>query len=816
MGYPKTITDPELHATKYVYDERGQVTQVTDALNKSTTQTYDTFGRPLVSRIPKDQATGVYITTPAPVYDVNDNITEATAPNGAISEAVYNSNDLITAAGAPANNITTGRKSTYTYDKVGNLRTTMEPKGSATATDLTDHVTTNNYDATYQITSVLNSTGDKVSYEYDNVGNPVTVVDPRKNATADTTDYTTKTVYDLNHRVVRTSDATGKYTTIGYDLDSKPTETTDPERNRTETVYDERGAVAEQRVPYLGTMVRTTKFEYDQAGNRTKVVSPRGVNTAGTEDFATRTEFDKLNRPVKAYMPYDPADSRYNSPNVYTQTVYDEVGRVKKVSAPPSEGQTVRNDTDYTYWDNGWSRTSVDPWDIRTAYDYDAMGQQASRTLTSAGGTASRTMGWTYYPDGSLKSRTDAPSAGTERKSFAYAYDANGNTTSIDDTSSGTKVDAYTMTYDGLNQVQKVTEALAGQEKKTTSYTYDANGQQETVSHPDQYSQYTYNDRGERLKETKANKNAVDYGYYLNGSLKSTVENKADSTTLVASHTYTYDANGNKSQDVSKKMNADNHSAYLDSTTDYTYDPANRLAKLTKTGNGAGTETYVHDDNANVISQNMKGTSTTFTYDRNRLLNATTGGVLQTYNYDAYGRMDNVTSGGKVLADNTYDGFDHVVEHTKVQPDGTSKSTKYVYDPLDRTTAKTEGTETTDFNYLGMSEEILDERVAGEITKSYQYSPWGERLSQIKRNATAPKTWASTATTATPTPRLSPTRTATPLPRTGTRPTAATTPPSSPASTSPTPPSPKRRCTIPTASTRSAGTPPGNLRHGLP
>ncbi|MFD5898983.1 hypothetical protein [Streptomyces sp. NPDC060366] len=54
---------------------------------------------------------------------------------------------------------------------------------------------------------------------------------------------------------------------------------------------------------------------------------------------------------------------------------------------------------------------------------------------------------------------------------------------------------------------------------------------------------------------------------------------------------------------------------------------------------------------------------------------------------------------------------------------------------MDRTTAKTEGTETTDFNYLGMSEEILDERVAGEITKSYQYSPWGERLSQIKRNS---------------------------------------------------------------------------------
>jgi hypothetical protein len=40
-----------------------------------------------------------------------------------------------------------------------------------------------------------------------------------------------------------------------------------------------------------------------------------------------------------------------------------------------------------------------------------------------------------------------------------------------------------------------------------------------------------------------------------------------------------------EAQDVAKKMNADNH----DSTTDYTYDPVDRLAKSVKTGNGART-----------------------------------------------------------------------------------------------------------------------------------------------------------------------------------------------------------------------------------
>ncbi|MYQ35239.1 hypothetical protein, partial [Streptomyces sp. SID4956] len=58
----------------------------------------------------------------------------------------------------------------------------------------------------------------------------------------------------------------------------------------------------------------------------------------------------------------------------------------------------------------------------------------------------------------------------------------------------------------------------------------------------------------------------------------------------------------------------------------------------------------------------------------------------------------------------------------------------YTFDPLDRTASKTADGKTTDFTYLGLSGEVLNEEVAGELTKSYQYSPWGERLSQVKHN----------------------------------------------------------------------------------
>ncbi|MFF8478801.1 DNRLRE domain-containing protein [Streptomyces sp. NPDC015414] len=906
-GYPAKITDAKAASTSFLYDERGQVTQVADANGKLTTQAYDTYGRPLVKTEPKDQDAGVLLTTPAPVYDANDNVTQATAPNGAVSTAVYDAADQVASATAPANNQTSPRTSTYTYDKVGNLKSTAEPKGTATTTDPADYLTTNNFDEIYQLTSAVNAAGDKVSYEYDNVGNVTKVIDPKKNATADTTDYAAKTDYDLDHRPTVITDAAGKTTKRGYDKDSLTVSTTDAENNTTLITYDERGKQTEVKVPHDGTSpitYRTTKYEYDQVGNTTKVISPRATAAGSTDAFTSRTDYDELNRPVKQYQPYDPADDRYKDPNVYAETTYDKAGRVAKTSLPPSDGETVRNETTYSYFDNGWVKKATDPWSIVTDYDYDNVGGQTKRTISAADGSSNRTMTWSYYADGSLKSRSDdgvpvgqsvvlvdnsdtqntsktgtwtkgdttgqqgynqethaagtgtdaytwtlnipkdgtytayvkfpgvtgaattakytltydggtadktidqsasanqgtwvalgshpykqgntaklqlfqnsggtvvadgvklvrdtsGDPADTEQKHFDYSYDLNGNLTRIDDSSSSAAIDSYAITYTGLNQVQKVSESLAGTEKKATSYTYDVDGQQDTVTHPDQFSKYTYDlrelvstvsvgksstdaspkvtsytytDRGQKLRETKANDNTVDYTYYLDGPVRSTTEKKPNGT-LVSSHTYAYDPNGNKAQDVAKKMNADDHASYLSSTTDYTYDPADRLAKAVKTGNGAGTETYVHDDNANVVSQTIKGATTTYDYDRNRLLSATSNGVTANYTYDPFGRQESVTAGGQVVGRSVYDGFDHVVESQKADDTGALKSTTYDFDPFDRTTSKTTAGKTTDYDYLGLSGEVLDEKVGGQLTKSYQYSPWGERLSQIRHNS---------------------------------------------------------------------------------
>ncbi|WP_262285999.1 DNRLRE domain-containing protein [Micromonospora sp. MA102] len=905
-GYPQTITDADQKQTKFVYDVRGQVLKVTDALTHDTTQTYDTFGRPLENKVARNQGGGDWIITPAPAYDGNDNVTVSTAPNGAVTTASYDEADELTWTKAPVD--VAGdpeRKTSFTYDKVGNLLTTTEPKGNLTS-EAGDYVTTNRYDEIYQLTSVTNAKNHKITYEYDDVGNVVTVGDPRKNATADTADYTTKLEYDRAHRVTKSTDALGKSTSSTYDRDGLVTATKDQLGNTTEVTLDERGKPTEVKVPHKndnGTITyRITRYEYDEVGNQTKVTSPRGVATTDDpDDFATVTAYDKLNRVKESRSAYDKDDSRYTTADVTTYQ-YDAVGRLTTLSAPPSAGQTVRNDTTYTYYDNGWTKSSSDPWDIVTSYDYNELGAQTARTVTSAGGSSNRTMSWSYFPDGKLKSRSDdgvpvgkqvvlvdnsefnnasatgtwtvansatgkygtdyatrpagtgantftwqlnVPQAGTyevfarypqvtgaatdakytishgggdtpktvnqttntgtwvslgsysftegnrhkvslsdqatgtvvadavklvrdntgeadnEKHDYRYRYDPNGNLKTITDASPGARVDDYSVVYTDLNQVQSVTESKSGTVTNTTSFTYNENSAPLTTTHDKQYAGYTYDprdlvsevvngksatdpgrktstftytDRGEKLRETKGNGNTVDYTYYLDGLLNTQVEKKSNAT-VVSEHTYTYDLNGNRSRDVARKMNADNHSAYLNTTSTYTYDPRDRLATLTKTGDAAGTETYIHDANSNVIEQTLKGTTTTFKYDRNRLLTASAGGASSSYNYDPFGRLDTVTAAGTILERNVYDGFDHVVENRK--NNGTSTSTtKYTYDPLDRTATKTTDAggakeKTTTFNYLGLSGEVLDEEVAGKLTKSYQYSPWGQRLSQI-------------------------------------------------------------------------------------
>ena len=139
----------------------------------------------------------------------------------------------------------------------------------------------------------------------------------------------------------------------------------------------------------------------------------------------------------------------------------------------------------------------------------------------------------------------------------------------------------------------------------------------------------------------------------------------------------------------------------------------------------------------------VNGVATSFVYDRSLLLSSTSQGVTSGYNHDPYGRLDTVVAAGQVVESYRYDGFDRITRHTSTDSGG-SAATAYTYDPLDRTAVRTENVGGADeqairFGYLGLSERLITETdpATGQLERSYQYSPWGQRLSQVKHDGTA-------------------------------------------------------------------------------
>ena len=126
-------------------------------------------------------------------------------------------------------------------------------------------------------------------------------------------------------------------------------------------------------------------------------------------------------------------------------------------------------------------------------------------------------------------------------------------------------------------------EKAAGVVKHTTTFGYDANGNPLTRAHDGAQATYTYDprdllasvtnaesatdptpkvtrytwtDRGQVLRETKANGNTVDHTYWADGLPRTTTEKKAGGT-LVASHDLDYTPNGDRVSDVARVQNAD-------------------------------------------------------------------------------------------------------------------------------------------------------------------------------------------------------------------------------------------------------------------
>ncbi|MCX3290748.1 hypothetical protein OR263_29270 [Streptomyces sp. NEAU-H22] len=141
-----------------------------------------------------------------------------------------------------------GGRTTYTYDKVGRLLSSVSPLGH------------------------------KWSWTYDGDGRQATAVDPRGNITgADPAQHTT---------------------TYGCDRAGNPATVTDPLGGVTTTAHDALGKVVERK----DADGRTTSYGYDDLDQLTKVTAPGGAVTAyGHDNLGNLTERTDAGGHVTAY-----------------------------------------------------------------------------------------------------------------------------------------------------------------------------------------------------------------------------------------------------------------------------------------------------------------------------------------------------------------------------------------------------------------------------------------------------------------------------------------------------------------------------------
>ncbi|MEV0123230.1 RHS repeat-associated core domain-containing protein [Streptomyces sp. NPDC050703] len=453
-----TVTDPEKHATKYQHDGDGQVTDVTDALERNRKTEFDANHN--IDTATDAMGTG---TTPGNVTDygfnTRNNLESMKSPTGGKSVTSW---QTIAGGDKPKDSTNAdGEKTSYTYDTAGNTKSVAQTGtggGSVSYTYNPADPTCGGFEGQRCTaeTKMSASKTVKTAFTYDDRGN-LTKVSPPK-PLGETT-YT----YDSLGRTETLTDGRGIKKVFTYDnLDriTAVSTTNDTVRyhydgdGNLRQRDDSTGTVKYQFDPLQRETVRTlqdgsqTLLAYTPAGNVDYYQDPAGKTDYTWNEVNKLKEFKDPQGRVTTYQ--------YNRNDVRTETAYpggtvqtvavDKSGRPEKITAKSSKGTLV--DLAYTYGYGTDAKT--DGAKIRTKTD-------------TVAGTKT-----TYTYDGAGRFSYAAENKGTAlNSSWQYCYDLAGNLTS-----QGTEKGCPRGTTYSINDAQQIT----AKNGSSTNWSYDAEG----------------------------------------------------------------------------------------------------------------------------------------------------------------------------------------------------------------------------------------------------------------------------------------------------------------------------------------------------
>ncbi|MGI8809508.1 MAG: RHS repeat-associated core domain-containing protein [Acidimicrobiales bacterium] len=530
------VTDPNGHTTKATYDDNGNRTSTTDALDHQTTSVYNDFNQ--VKSVTDPMGVTTTFTYDESWGPEAGNLTKVSTPlkNAAgvtvatrRTEYRYLEDNNTHAGEVTSMGDPNGNEWTYRYDNWGNLREVIDPllrkttavydaagrKTSATTaegyvsphtpadytttfdyeadnllkevTDPLGHVSERHYDKNRNMDWALDADGRKTVHEYDAADQLV-----KTTRAADTPEAVTeRTEYNSDGSVEHQFDADEKATTYLYDAQGRTTSVTDPNG-------------------------RATKFAYDPAGNLVTKTDPGGVCTATSNVGCTRSTYDAADR-LKTVDYSEPA-----TPDI-TAIDYDDNGR-------------RRSTTDGT-GESSWA--------------WDSLGRLTSSTNGAGPTGAGQTVGYTYQLGGELKEIT-------------YPGDK-----------------TVTRHFDAAGQLKWVEDWLGNR----TTFDYDANGNwtDKELPNGNGVAETRTYDRADALDGIIIDKGSTNLAAFNYGRTDAGLVKSVDATGVPDDdHSYAYDGSGRLCLATTTSLataTSENCSAPPAVATRYDFDPADNLAR---------------------------------------------------------------------------------------------------------------------------------------------------------------------------------------------------------------------------------------------
>jgi RHS repeat-associated protein len=541
-GRLTTVADPLGRVTEYTY-ESNQIRTIKDARGiVFLTNEYDEKGR-VVKQTQADGSTYQFEYT---VDDAGKIIkTVVVDPRGNIRRVTFNTDGYMLtdtrAVGTPEEQSITyerqpgtnlilsttdalGRKTAYTYDAIGNetsithlaetpeaVRTefTYEPTFNQLTgvTDPLGHLTFT-YDDKGNLTSVSDPMGNRTTFAYDGIGQPISITDALSNtiqlrydlgqaatltnALGDTTTRyvdsvgrpiimtdalgrSTRYAYDAHNKLSEVVDALGGLTAFAYDVNGNLLTVTDALGNITSYTYDSMDRIASRTDP----LERSESYQYDAAGNLGQFTDRK--------DQVTRFGYDSLNRLIeityadgsRTSYTYDAANRLTRAADSLAGTIaltYDNLDRLIQVTTPQGivgytydaaghrTSMNASNQLTTTYAYDGANRlTQITQGSLRVGIAYDALDRQSRRILPG-----DAVLEYTYDGASQLTSIVYTV-AGTVLGDLTYEYDVAGQRTTVGGSFARSNLpnEVTSLTYDAANQLTA---------RNGISLSYDANG----------------------------------------------------------------------------------------------------------------------------------------------------------------------------------------------------------------------------------------------------------------------------------------------------------------------------------------------------